>query len=167
MDLEIKHCIWIERLEPYWNKITYSHNFSSITYCTRRVNKWIVTHFVIGRWVYNKFVTYKNSIWSNDLFLTLKMSLFLTQALIKQMQKFYLKMYHMYCKFSYRNTMSILVFQSEVVHFEKTELLASLVKKNPTWSLGLEWEKKTHSGNIFWYRVTVLLQLLRKKCNHF
>ena len=39
---------------------------------------------------------------------------------------------------AYRNSLSILVFKSEIIHFQQAELFANLVEKEATWSFGLK-----------------------------
>ena len=54
-------------------------------------------------------------------------------------------------KLSYRNTVSILVFQAKVVNFQETKLLACLIEENATRCLWLQW-KVIAISNTFWYK---------------
>ena len=63
-----------------------------------------------------------------------------------------------YWKISYRNTVSILVFQAKVVNFQETKLLACLIEENATRCLWLQW-KVIAISNTFWYNSKILRQL--------
>ena len=63
-----------------------------------------------------------------------------------------------YRKISYRNTVSILVFQAKVVNFQETKLLACLIEENATRCLWLQW-KVIAISNTVWYKSKNLRQI--------